>query len=133
MITDKLLELSEAQTLTSTGDAVSTNTLDFGHEGDEAAKTLNLVVQTVEGFESSGAATLAVAVETKNAADSAWTTLLTLPAIAKDKLGKGERPWGFVKVPYGVKELLRLKYTVGTAAFTKGKVYATLTPSLEVK
>lgn len=134
MITDKTLELSADQALTSTGDADSTNKLDFGKAGDEIAKSLNLVVQVTQDadFASEGAATLAAKVLTSDD-DSNWTTLLQLPAVAKSVLVKGARPWGFVKVPYGVKRYLKVVYTVGTAAFTAGKVWATLTPSLEVK
>jgi len=134
MITDKALELSEKQALTSTGDADSANVLDFGKGGDMIAKDLNLVVQVTQDadFASEGSATLSAAVKTSDD-NSSWTTLVSLPAIAKANLTKGARPWGFVKVPYGVKRYLKVVYTVGTAAFTAGKVWATLTPSVEVK
>ena len=61
MITDKLLELSEEQAITSVGSANSDNVLDFGKAGDEIAKDLNLVVQVTQDadFASEGAATLA--------------------------------------------------------------------------
>lgn len=133
MVTDKLLELSEDQEIKSLTSHASENTLDFGHEGDEVAKTLNLVVQVKTAFASEGAATLGVKVQTKNRSENSWTDLMELPAVAKSELTAGARPWGFVKVPYGVKEQLRLVYNVGTAAFTAGKVWATLTPSLEIK
>lgn len=134
MITDKLLELSEKQAITSVGSANSDNVLDFGKAGDEIAKDLNLVVQVTQDadFASEGAATLACAIATSDD-KSTWDTLLSLPAIAKANLKKGARPWGFVKMPYGVKRYLKLVYTVGTAAFIAGKVWATLTPSLEIK
>lgn len=134
MITDKALELSGKQALTSTGDADSENVMDFGKGGDEIAKSLNLVVQVTQDddFASAGAATLAAAVKTSDDGTN-WTTLLSLPAVAKSGLKKGARPWGFVKIPYGVKRYLKVVYTVGTAAFTAGKVWATLTPSVEVK
>lgn len=134
MITDKALELSEDQALTSTGSTNSTNTLDFGAEGDEVAKSLNLMIQVTQhaDFASSGAATLAASVQTSDD-NSNWKTLLALPAVGLTALKKGARPWGFVKVPYGVRRYLKVVYTIGTAAFTAGKVWATLTPSLEVK
>jgi hypothetical protein len=134
MIIDKALELSEKQALTSTGSTNSTNTLDFGKEGDEVAKSLNLLIQVEQDadFASSGAATLAASIQTSDD-NSNWTTLLSLPAVGLTALKKGARPWGFMKVPYGVKRYLKVVYTIGTAAMTAGKVWAVLTPSLEVK
>lgn len=134
MMFDKALEFSEAQAITSTGNANSTNTLDFLKGGDEVAKSLNLLVQVTQDadFASEGAATLAVAIATSDDGSN-WTTLLSLPAMGLTALKKGARPWGFVKVPYGVKRYLKLVYTVGTAAMTAGKVFAALTPSVEVK
>lgn len=133
-MTDKALELSEDQALTSTGSTNSTNTLDFVKEGDEIAKSLNLLIQVTQhaDFASAGAATLAASVQTSDD-NSNWKTLLALPAVGLTALKKGARPWGFVKVPYGVRRYLKVVYTIGTAAFTAGKVWATLTPSLEVK
>ena len=134
MITDKSLELSEAQAITATGDTNSTNKLDFGKAGDEIAKSLNLVVQVTQDadFASAGAATLGVKVQTSDD-DSTYETLIELPAVGLTALKKGARPWGFVKIPYGVKRYFKLVYVVGTAAMTAGKVWATLTPSVEVK
>lgn len=133
MITDKSLELSNEQAITSTGNTNSTNTLDFGAAGDEIAKSLNLLIQVTQNadFASAGAATLSVNVQTSSD-NSNWSTLISLPAAGLTALKKGARPWGFVKVPYGVKRYLKLVYVVGTAAMTAGKVWATLTPSVEV-
>lgn len=137
MITDKLLMFSDGQTVTAT--AASEKALEVG--GDEVAKTLNLCVQVKEAF--AGLTSLAVSVETtdKSAAGdghepssqaSDWTTLVSFPAAALARLKAGERPWGFAKLPFGLKKFVRVKYTV-TGTGTAGKVDAFLTPSLEVE
>lgn len=138
MIKDKLLTFSEGQAVTAS--AASEKAIEVG--GDEVAKTLNLCVQVTEDF--AGLTGLSVAVETtdKSAAgdkhspsteETDWKPLVTFPSVPLAELKAGARPWGFIKLPFGLKDFVRVKYTVAGDAATAGKVDAFLTPSLEVE
>lgn len=130
MIQDKLLQFSEGQAVTDS--AASTNAIEVG--GDEVAQTLNLCVQVTQNFAT--LTSLAMSVETCDTNSSTandWTTLASFPAVARANLVVGARPWGFQKLPYGLKKWVRVKYTVSGSDATAGKVDAFLTPSLEIE
>lgn len=138
MIQDKLLMFSDGQAVTAT--AASATAIEVG--GDEVAKTLNLCAQVTEAF--AGITSLALEVQTTDksaagdshapsASDGDWTTLASYPAAPVAGLSAGSRPWGFQKLPYGLKKFVRVKYVVDGGPASAGKVDAFLTPSLEVE
>lgn len=138
MLFDSTNLFSDAQALTSTGAAASTNVIDLGGADTpkHAAKAISkdfgkgkktdLFMQVVETFTSSGAATLVVELQTDTVEGfGSPTALWTSPAIALATLAAGYR-FNIPVVPQGVERYLRVNYTVGTAAFTAGKVTAGL-------
>lgn len=112
--------------LNSLGDGVTTSkdapngiTNDIGK-----GKMLELLSTVTETFTSGGAATLDVSLET--ATDEAFTTPVTLMASTQYALadlvaGKQLLP---EVVPHGGLQYYRIKYVIGTAATTAGKVTA---------
>lgn len=121
---------SDKQNISAT--AVSTNVIDMGVDRDVAVATqLDVVVQAVDvSGDVAGTGKVTVAIQTSDtAAFSTVTTLATSPALTAADFNAG--PWA-VKLPYGGKRYLRLKYTVdGTVtglAVTAGLVLATSHP-----
>lgn len=118
MILDADLVFSNKQAVTAT--AASTNEIDLGVAGDAIGQelTIHAVVDTAFATLTS----LTVSLET-SADGSAWTTVLSGPAIARASLTKGARIF-CVRVPQGLSRYVRLKYTVGGSNATAGKVTA---------
>ncbi|UOF77489.1 major capsid protein [Caudoviricetes sp.] len=111
-----------------TATRVSTNYLDTRGAGDVGIGCplyVDIVVHTL--FASGGSSTLTVTLETDdNTSFSSATTLWTSGAIPKASLVKGYRLQ--FPVPVGAERYLQLRYTVGTADFTAGKLNAFLLP-----
>jgi len=127
MIYDKLLYLSQSQTLTAT--AESTYYVDLGVAGRDVGpgEQLYVVVCIPVELDSSGeAATLTIALQTDAATtfDTGPTTLLSTRAYTEATLTAGRAPI-VIPIPLGDAErYVRLYYTVGTEDFTTGKVDA---------
>lgn len=132
MILDKLLEFSDSQTVVAAevGDAASTNVVDLVKPSE--LDNLHIVVQVQADCTSTGSATLKATLQTSE--DEAFTApvdLIASPAVALASLKKGKQLLK-ARIPYGVKQYLRVLYTVGTAVFTAGAVDAFLTPDVKL-
>lgn len=128
MLLDKTLMMSDAQALTSTGAAASTNVIDFGADADIAVGTpIEFFVQVVEDFDSAADnTTLALVLQADdNSAFSSAKTLVSVAATAQAALVAGATLYKG-KIPYGGERYMRVNYTIGTADATAGKVTATL-------
>ena len=130
---DAMFELSDAQdigALTDTEVAASTNVVNWTQSDLEmgAGEPLWLNVRVgTEAFESSGSATLAVALkrETDGTIDTDSTTVWTTPALAIAGLTAGA--WIMrMPLPYNIDEdaYMGLLYTGGTATMSAGTVDA---------
>lgn len=132
MILDKLLELSAAQALTSTGSTVSTNVIDLGAARDIGYPNgrriaVHCAVNTT--FTSGGAGTLQVQVQ-GSTDNSTFYTMAESMAYALAALVQGARLLS-IDLPgpgagQAVPRYLRINYVIGTAAMTAGKVDAYL-------
>lgn len=115
--------------LSSAYDSGPASTDQFGAtvKGDlSKVKALELLAQVVEDFTSGGAATLTVElIHSDNADLSSYVTLQTTAAIALATLKKGYR-FRLNLQPGMTKRYVGLRYTIGTAAMTAGKVTAAL-------
>lgn len=112
--------------LTTSKDAPSGVTSDLGK-----GKHIELLAQVTETFTSGGAATLQAVLET--ATDEAFTTPVTLAdsgVIAKADLVAGKQLLPHV-LPQGGLQYYRIKYVIGTAATTAGKVTAGITCGIQ--
>lgn len=123
MIMDKNLEFSSGQVVTST--AASTNIVDALKKGDDYANIFAFV-RCATTATAGGAATLVVSIET--AIDAAFTspvTLLQSAAIPVASLVAGAELLK-ARLPIGVLEFIRVKYTVATGPLTAGAFDAAL-------
>jgi len=145
MLLDKLTLLSDDQDLsqiagTYYSDILPLNTAAIttsadapsGVGGDPAYGNPVLVVgQVTEGFDSAGAATLVVSVETDTVENFASATTLYTSATYDATDAGAELKAGTIVIPhfllYGVENYLRIKYVVGTATTTAGAITAGLT------
>ncbi|MCF8012415.1 MAG: hypothetical protein K9L56_14175 [Clostridiales bacterium] len=134
MLLDYNLILSDGQDLTaiSTGNADSTNTIDFGSATPNygVGNPIWLISQVEVDLTSSGSATL----QTKlldSADDSSWSTVLQTPANAFGDYSAGDYLLA-MPLPYGIRRYMKLNYVVATAALTAGTVNSFLTLSPEM-
>lgn len=132
MITDALLQLSNAQAVTAS--AVSTNTLDLGTARDVGAgECMYLVITVDEAATAAGAATVNFQViSSASAALSSPTILAQTDALAKTELTLGRRPI-VLEIPRAMllaapltQRYLGVQYTVGTGPLTAGKFTANI-------
>jgi len=121
------------QTVALTATRVSTNVIKTsgsskGNIG--IGNKLYVVVKTgALDFTSGGSSTLVITVETDdNEAFSSATTIATSASIAKAAITKNKLLWE-IALPTNCEQFLRLRYTVGTADFTAGTVFAALATS----
>lgn len=134
MITDKALEFSRNQAVTTTAD--STNVVDLGMTalvggtyGDaDGGAQLNLVVTVGAAATAGGAATNTVTLLTAD--DAAFSvnnaTLYTSPAFTIAQMS-GNTAIIQVVVPRGFRRYLKLVYTVATGPLTAGDFTGVLT------
>lgn len=132
MLTDALLQLSSAQTVTAS--AVSTNTVDLSQARDLGPGTDLYVAITVdEAATAAGAATVNFQVITSAAANLGSPTIIG----QTDAIGKAELTLGrkaiIVSIPSAVllaqpigQRYLGLQYTVATGPLTAGKFSAAI-------
>lgn len=137
MLMSKQSLLSDSQNLAqAAGSYYSTNILDLGAPGTPVrgnqlvrdvgkGTPIPFLIQVDETFASGGAATLVVSIEVDdNDSFSSATTVWTSPTIALATLAAGYR-FNNVYLPEGVNErYARIKYVIGTAAMTAGKITA---------
>lgn len=130
MITDALLQLSNAQAVTAT--AVSENTIDLTQARDVGAgEPLYVAITVDETVAASGSATVEFQVVTANAAGlGSFTILASTGPISKTELGAGRKP---ILIPVANVNLqqfltgrryLGVNYTVATGPLTAGKFTA---------
>lgn len=129
MITDEKLIFSEEQAVTDT--AVSTYSVDTGAPdskiGGGTPVYLNCVVDTA--FIGQGSTTLTLALQ-DSADNSAYDDVLITGPIDEAELAEGKTVLK-VALPCGLRQYLRLNYTVGSGPFTEGKVNAFLSLAAE--
>lgn len=132
MIKDAELEFSSAQAITAS--AASTNVIDQG-AACNPGKPMKLVCLVDTAFDSAGdAGILAIAVQ--SSVDEAFTSPIShgsSPAIPQASLLAGKRVYLADMPTHGLKQYVRLYYTVTGADFTAGKLDAFLTPDAEIK
>lgn len=122
MIIDKQNMFSDEQAITAT--ANSTNVVDLGVADQDPGEPLHVNIQAIETFTAAGSATLTVALQTS--VDEAFTapiTLLQTGALAVADLEAGYHT-AISTLGAGVKQYVRLVYTVATGPMTAGKVTA---------
>ncbi|WP_286952877.1 MULTISPECIES: Bbp16 family capsid cement protein [Aminobacterium] len=130
MILDKELIFSKNQAVTDLGAAASTDVVDLTKPGD-AIDSLWLQVLCTETATSTGDATVAIALETSDTeAFTSADTLVATAALAKTAIVAGTALLT-ARLPMGCKRYLRMSYTVGTAALTKGKFTAFLVSGID--
>ncbi len=124
MIIDTQCQFSEDQDLSQTAGAYdSTNVVQLPANSSDG-NPVRIWVQVTDTFESGGAATLAIDLETAtDAAFSSPVTIASISALALATLVEGYRvPIDFL--PRTDLGFLRLEYTIGTATTTAGTVSA---------
>lgn len=110
MILDANLLFSDAQEITSTANST---VVDLKAPGDAVGQ--ELLIRAVVGETFTGLTSLQVKIQTSGD-NSAWEDVLLTPAIVAAKLTKGAEILA-VRVPKGLKQYVRLNYTVsGTAS-----------------
>ena len=128
MILDHELEISDAQSITgATGAIAGTNVIDLGIAGKDIRGDIHIICVVDTVFDSSGeTATLTVTVVTDdNEGLSSATTIYTTGSIAETSLVAGYQVFDLNLNSLGKNVLERyigVSYTVGTEAFTTGKV-----------
>lgn len=128
MLIDKELVFSDAQAVTAS--AASTKNINQGAAGD-AYDTLFLVIQVREAAAAAGAATVNFQVQTDS--DPAFGTAVTVldsGSIGKAALGINTELK--FRLPYGLKQYIRVYYSVGTGPLTAGKFDAFLTDNVNL-
>lgn len=125
---DGYLLFDNAAPLTTS--AGSTNILDLQNFRDlgVGSTVLNGFVLVSTAFASTGSSTLVAAVQ-GSTDGTTWTTMLSLPSVAKAALVAGARIDFKVPRPVPGQALpryLRMNYTVGVADFTSGNLTAAL-------
>ena len=132
MLTDALLQLSSAQTVTAS--AVSTNTVDLSQARDLGpGNGLYVAITVDEAATAAGAATVNFQVITSAAANLGSPTIIG----QTDAIGKAELTLGrkaiVVPIPLAVllaqpigQRYLGVQYTVGTGPLTAGKFSAAI-------
>lgn len=132
MLTDALLQLSSAQTVTAS--AVSTNTVDLSQARDLGpGKDLYVAITVDEAATAAGAATVNFQVITSAAANLGSPTIIgQTDAIGKAELTLGRRAI-IVPIPAAVllaqpigQRYLGVQYTVGTGPLLTGKFSAAI-------
>lgn len=125
MIFDRQNLLMNHQAITVT--APSENVIDLGSDRNIGSGfPLELTAIVTETFLSGGATTLVAALETDTVVGfGSAAVLVQTIAIPKATLVQGYHILP-IKVPLGVKQFLRLNWTVATGPFTSGKILAGL-------
>ena len=118
---DKFLEVSDAQTVTTT--APSTDVIDTKQvRSNLGMSELELVVTLAETATAAGAATVAVTLQ-DSADNSAWRDIASKTlAIADMKAGASH----VLGIPNQTQRYLRVNYTVATGPLTAGKFNAAI-------
>jgi len=123
-ILDSTLEFSDAQALTTQTTTASTDVVDcnIADANLGAGTPKRIVVEVNTLFASSGSATLAVLFQ-DSADNSSWVTRWTTQTFALSVLTAGKKlaQW---TLPANHLRYVRIAYTIGSAAFTAGKVDA---------
>ena len=122
-ILDANLVFSKDQAITAT--ANSNGQINLGVRGDAVGQELTLRVIVTETFAT--LTSLAIALQTTE--NNNWVDFLLTPAIPVAKLKKGAEIF-CVRIPHGLSESVRLKYTVTGSNATAGKVTAYMSKEL---
>lgn len=133
MLKDAQLEMSKEQVVTAS--AASTDYINIGAAGDALGKEPYLVIQVKEAADSSGdAATVTFSLQTDSDPDFnvALSTLYSSAAIPQASLTLDSEPVK-IRLPQGLKQYVRVYYTVGTESLTKGKFNAFIVPDYPVR
>lgn len=147
MILDSQWILSDAQAITALGNTDSTNVIDLGHSQEPftfgRGNPVPLLAQVTETFTSGGAGTLQFTVRTAD--DAALTvnvaTVWNSPVYALASLKAGFQVPGLEWFPnvgplvngndVRLRRYVGVRYVVGTAAMTAGRVTFGLTSSVQ--
>lgn len=128
MYIDKLLQVSDAQTVTTT--AASTDVIDFGQANPNPGMTdlLKMVITVDEGAEASGAATVVFSVQ-DSADNSSFADVVSTAAIGKANLAAGQQV--VLPMPTKLRRYCRVNYTVATGPLTAGKFSAQVVTGIQ--
>lgn len=128
MILDNQATYAAAQLVTATGDTASSNSYDHGPGSSGAGAYspgggLWLVVKTVAGVTSGGAATVQAVLQ--DSADNATfaDVMAVTPALALAALG-ANKTLGLSRFPGTLRRYTRVAWRVGTAVLTAGSLSA---------
>jgi len=129
MIIDKLLQVSDKQTMTNGGP--STDVIDFGQENpntgmDDRTKMVITVNEAVTSASNSTKVTFHI----QDSADNAtFDTVVSSSAILKDKLGAGAQI--VLHMPTRLRRYCRVFYAVTFAPLTTGKFSAQIVTGIQ--
>lgn len=126
MLTDKLLAFADHKVLTTTANS---DVVDLGPVGDEADRSLNLVVQLDDcGSVTPTTASVTVALQMSPDGGTTWNTVESFPAVTVAQAQAGKRLVNFAKLPLGgLGGQMRLAMTVGNGPLTGAKYSGWLT------
>ena len=130
MITDKLLAFADNKAITTTANS---DTLDLGNQGDEIARSLNLVAQLDDcAGVTPTTAGITPSLQVSKDGGTTWVTAMSFPKVLVSEAIAGKRLINFAKLPIGaLGGQMRLALTVADGPLVGAKYSAWLTPSVE--
>jgi hypothetical protein len=124
MILDTQTQLSDAQAVTSTGDAASTNVYDTGAAADIGiGEELYIYARTKAAFTTSASGTLQFVLQ-DSADNSSWADVQALTPVRAVAALTANTDQVRARLPIGLRRYIRLAYRVATGAMTAGTVDA---------
>lgn len=129
MIIDKLLQVSDAQTVTTT--AASTDVIDFGQTRPNTGMSdmLKLAVTVDEAATAAGAATVTFSIQ-DSADNSSFADIAVSAPIGKAVLKVGAQV--IIPMPVTHRRYVRVNYTVATGPLTAGKFSAQFVTGIQL-
>jgi len=128
MIIDKLLQVSDDQTVTAS--TASTDVIDFSQEKPNTGMDgrTKMVITVGEPVTAGGAATVTFAIQ-DSANNTAFTTVASSGAIGKADLGVGAQV--VIPMPTRLRRYCRVFYTVANGPLTAGKFSAQIVTGIQ--
>jgi len=133
MILDSQEQLSDAQAVTSTGDAASTNVYDTGAAADVGAgEELFIYARTKAAFTTSASGTLQFVLQ-DSADNSTFADVQVLSGIKAVAALTANTDQVRARLPIGLRRYIRLAYRVATGAMTAGTVDAYIVTDVQAQ
>jgi len=128
MIIDKLLQVSDGQTVTTS--APSTDVIDFGQKNPNTGMDdlTKMVITVGEPVAAGGAATVTFALQ-DSADNTAFTTVASSGAVSKADLGVGGQV--VIPMPTRLRRYCRVFYTIANGPLTAGKFSAQIVTGIQ--